>query len=188
MQMNYFFQQLHSFLLLSNNHFLQLLDNQGQIIQSTPFAVDFIMERDPLPPIEMDTGVFMLAVPYPNRSLVLEIERNSETLLEIDLTTTLLHFAIDAIPQAGFVNEPDLKRSALHDEADQIESSIKVGNLFEAVDKLEHSFKPKIIDWLIDNYQTTNVFEYSKQQVLDLVDAIIIKLIPKLYLPLIARE
>ncbi|MEM2111895.1 MAG: hypothetical protein QXX08_08480, partial [Candidatus Bathyarchaeia archaeon] len=161
----------------SSEYLLNLFDNQGQTLQTTPIYVDFVMERDPLHPIQLEIGVFMLTIPYPEKALFLEIVHKGEKLLELDITTTLLHHAVDAIPDFGFVKNPDQRRNALHNKINEINEKIQSGDIESAVNKLQFDVKPKLEMWLIDNYQPEDVFQYSKAEIISLVNEMIERLV-----------
>ena len=158
------------------NYALRFLDGLGGVIQSVSFEPDFVLERDPLLPITTDTGVFMIAAPYPEPVLVMQIQKGEEILLEVDLTSTLLHDAIDAIPNFGFVRNPEQMRNALHNKISEVEEKIRAGDTEGAVNKLQNDIKVHLEMWLLDDYQTENVLQYSKAELLSLVDDMIKRL------------
>jgi hypothetical protein len=173
----------------SGDYSLQLLDAYGNIVHEASFSPWNIVSTQTDPPMSYETEnkTFLLTVPYQKNVQEFRITTNDTVSYSTNVTSRLLHDAIDAIPQAGFVDEPDEKRITLHNEVDEIESKIDSYLFFEAADILEHSFRTKLTTWLIDNYPTSNALEYSKQEILDLVDELVSRLISKLFLPVVGK-
>ena len=158
------------------DHIVQLLDPQGKIIQEISFGVASTLFVDPFPAIESDTGVFAFAIPFPEDVQSLRILRNDVLVVDIVVTTQLLHDAVDAIPDFGFTRNSSQRRIALHNKVDALEAQIRNGAFTGAVNKLQHDIRPTMESWLVDDYQPENVLQYSKAEILDLVDEMVQRL------------
>ena len=160
----------------SGDHTLQLLDPQGNIVQEISFGVASTLFIDPFPAIESDTGVFAFAISYPKDVQSLRILRNDVLVMDVVVTTQLLHDAVDATPDFGFTKNPSQRRNALHNKLDALETQIRNGGITGAVNKLQHDIRPTLDRWLVDDYQPENVLQYSRAEVLALVDEMIQRL------------
>jgi hypothetical protein len=152
------------------------LDTKGNAISEISFSTENLLIADPFPPVTLDTGAFAFAIPYESNAQALLIKRGEEILTEVNITTKLIHDAIDNIPDSGFINKADQSKWVLHRKVDVIETQMKIGNLKGAVQKMENDVKPTINRWLIDNYPVSEVSQYSKDEILDLVNKLILRL------------
>lgn len=158
------------------DHSLQQFDAQGNLIQEISFSVASTIFVNPFPPIELDTGAFAFAIPYPENTQELRILREGVLITDIVVTTQLLRDAVDAIPDFGFDKNPDQRRNTLHNKIDALEEQIRAGAFTGAVNKLQNDIRPSLERWLVGDYQKENVLQYSKEEILALVDEMIERL------------
>lgn len=154
----------------TGDHSLMLLDSNGQVIQETAFVASATQFESPHGPPVDEVGIFTLAVHYPEGSVMLRIARGDQILVEFEVTASLLHSAIDRIPDSGFINNPNQRRNALHNKVDALAHEINAGNYRGAVQKLEHDIGPALERWLVDDYGIENASQYTKPEILHLVE------------------
>ncbi|MFQ6049969.1 MAG: CARDB domain-containing protein, partial [Candidatus Paceibacterales bacterium] len=161
--------------IISGDYSIQISDIDGQTLVNIPFKSFFEMYIDPATGIETGVTGFAFTIPYPEDTSKIQIQYNDETLIEIDPNTKLLHDAVDLIPDYGFVKNPEQRKNALHHKIEAVERMIDRGNFKGAVNKLEHDIKDKIEKWLVD-YQKEEIEQFSKVEIIELVDEIIYRL------------
>lgn len=145
-----------------------LIDVDGNEVASASFDVSFVLHMDPYPIQPGETGVFMLALPYHEDALTIEFQLGDEVITSVDISTALLHDAVASIPDAAFENNPDQRRSALYNKINALRSQIESEAFQGATKKLENDIIPSLEMWLIDDYPTDDVLQYSKGEILDL--------------------
>lgn len=96
-------------------------------------------------------------------------------MTEVTPTTELIHDAIDLIPSYGFIKNAEQRRNALHNKVDAVEKMLKGKNKQGAKNKLENDIKDKLEKWLI-TYEKENVLQYSKEEIIELVNNLIKRL------------
>jgi len=164
--------------VIPGDYSIQILDKNGQIISDTNFDMPFMMNVDPLGYVETDVTGFSFAIPYPEGASKVILKHNEQVLTEIDPNTKLLHDAIDAIPDYGFIKNPKQNRNALQNKVDEVEVKINEGNILDARNKLKFDIRDKLEKWLVNDYQKETPLQYSKTEILNLVDEIINRLNP----------
>lgn len=155
---------------------LQLRDIHGQLVEELSFGVADTLLLDPFLPVRLDVGLFAFSIPYPDNIQNLHILRNDVPVIDIVVTTQLIHDAVDAIPDFGFTENPDQMRKALHNKVSEVDEKIRSGDIEGAVNKLQYDVRKHLEMWLVDDYQPENVLQYSKTGILALVDEMIERL------------
>jgi hypothetical protein len=162
------------------NYSVELLDKNGQIIEKAQFDINFFMLVDPLGEVDIDPTPFIFPVAYPENTLKVKIKHNDKIVAEINPNAKLLHDAINLTPDKGFIDNPEQRKNDLHNKIKEIEDQINEGNITDAKNKLEFDVKDKLEKWLVDNYQKETPFQFSKSELLNIVDNIILRLAPTL--------
>lgn len=162
--------------IIPGDYSIQIVDTDGQILTDIPFYTSFNMYVDPVGIVETDTAGFAFAIPYPENTAAIRIQYNGETLLETNPNSKLLHNAADSIPDYGFINNAEQRRSALHNKIRATEKMIEKNNFKGAINKLKLDIKDKFNKWLITDYQKENPEQLSKDEIIELVDEIIERL------------
>lgn len=67
-----------------------------------------------------------------------------------DLCDSYLSSAIDQIPDAAFANNPEQKRSVLHNKLEAAINAFKAKNANGAYQQIQNDIVPKIQDWVVD--------------------------------------
>ncbi len=153
-----------------------LIDVNGNEVASVSFDVSFVLHMDPYPIQPGDTGVFMLALPYHEDALTIEFQLGNEVLSSVDISTTLLHDAVASIPDAAFVKNPEQRRNATYNKIRALLSQIESGAFQGATKNLENDIISSFENWLIDDYPTADVLQYSKSEILDLAYELLARL------------
>ena len=162
--------------VIPGDYSIQILDTEGQLLTSIPFDASFYMYTEPAGVVETDVTAFAFVIPYPETTSEIQIQYNGEILMEFNPNTKLLHDAVDSMPDYGFINNPEQRRNAFHNKIDAIEKMLEENNINGAVQKLEHDIKDKLEKWLVDSYQVENSLQFTKKEVLDLIEEIIARL------------
>lgn len=152
---------------------IELIGNDGQMLQEVKFDVPFYMNADPFGIVETNSAPFVLSIPYPDNTAKIEIKHNDTTLVQVNPTIKLLDDAVDLIPDSGFKNEPANRRATLHSKIREIEKMLAQNNKKGALQKLQNDIKDKFQKWIKDSYPLDNPLQLSKAEVLDLVNATI---------------
>jgi len=53
---------------------------------------------------------------------------------------------------------------------------VEENNIAGAIQKLEHDIKDKLMKWLVDDYEKENLLQYSKDEIMGLVEKTIERL------------
>jgi|Deesub1362A_J573_1020465.scaffolds.fasta_scaffold00529_3 hypothetical protein len=162
--------------ILPGQYSIQSLDMEGNVVDETSFDAPFYIIGDPYGAIETDISGFAFAIPYPMNTSKIRIMHGTETILELNPNTKLLHDAVDSIPDHGFKHNPRQLRKTLHNKIDEVEIKIEGDEITDAKNKLEHDIKDKLEKWLIDGYQKEDVLQLTKDEVIELVNEIISRL------------
>jgi hypothetical protein len=150
---------------------VQVLDSNGNIIAELPFTVDFNVSTNP--PMTLDTAPFAFAVPYPENSAKVQIVHNEQVLAKVSVSTNLLRDAVESIPDNGFIDNPDQLRNTLLNKVDDFDDYLTAGDLNSASHKLKNDIRKRIVEWLVDGYETQTPREYTKDAILELIDELI---------------
>lgn len=153
-----------------------MLGRYGNIISVFPFYTDFVAYKEPIGQVSTNIAGFGLAVALPEGVVKLQIQQNGIPLIEVDPNIELLQHAIDAVPDHGIVPNHMENRKALHAKVAEIEVKIKAGLYRDAINKLKHDLKDKLMKWLVDGYQVENALQMTKEEVIKLVDETIARL------------
>lgn len=159
---------------LAGDAAVQVLDATGNIVAEVPFTVDFRMLSEP--PITLDAAPFAFSVPYPADAAQVQVVRSGQVLARESVTKKLLRDAVASIPDAGFVKNPSQRRKALENKIDALDHQLATGDRSGAVDKLRNDIRPHLADWLVDGYPTVSPRQYTKTEILGLVDEMIQRL------------
>jgi len=158
--------------ILPGEYSVVFLNKNREIIDETEFTIPFFVFDEPLGAVDVDEVPFVLPIPYPDNTYKVQIRHNEKILTETNPNSKLLHDAVDLIPDHGFINNPEQRRKALHNEIDALEKQMERGDISGARNKLKFDIKDKLEKWLIDDYQK-DTLQYSKDEIIDLVDGLI---------------
>lgn len=86
---------------------------------------------------------------------------------DIPAAGTILHQAIDTIPTSAIENN---RRKTLHNKIDAIERQIKNDNERAAAKKLQNDLRKSIKRWVASDYTLESPEQYTREQVLEVVD------------------
>ena len=149
---------------------VRTLDADGLVVGETMSPIGFAAFTDP--PIESDAAPFTLAIPYPEQVAVVEIVHQGTVIGSVEPRSRLLRDAIEAIPDFGFVRLPEQLRLALLMKANGFENQIEAGKIRGALNHLRFDIRAELDRWLVDDYEKTDILQYSKAEILALVDDI----------------
>jgi hypothetical protein len=153
---------------------IEFVDSTGSIVGSDNFPVSFDISPDyEVPLIHTGISLFAFPVSLPAGLLSVRIRHADKVLNGFDLSSKLLADAVDAIPNRGFTDNADQRRTALKNKVQAIGQMLTVRAFAGATMALKHDLMPKVSKWLIDSYATQSPLEVSKPEVLDLIDEVI---------------
>ncbi len=147
---------------------VQVLDSTGNALTEVGFATDFSV-TDADPPVTLDSAPFALAVPYPPNATSVRIVIAGQVMADINVTTKLLHDAVDSIPDAAYSENPEQRRNALFNKIDALDSQLNSRDLVGARNKLGEDIRKHLDDWLVDGYAVQSPVQYAKSQILALI-------------------
>jgi len=161
--------------IIPGDYSIQILDKNNQVLTNIPFGATFETYTD-VGGVEKGVSGFAFVIPYPENTSKIQIQHNEEILVGLNPNTKLLHDTVDSIPEYGFVNNADQRKNALHNKIDAVEKMLEENNFQGAVYKLEHDIKDKVEKWLVDDYQKESVEQFSKNEIIRLLDEIVQRL------------
>ncbi|MDG6219542.1 MAG: hypothetical protein QCI00_08895, partial [Candidatus Thermoplasmatota archaeon] len=153
----------------SGDYSLKMFDMNEDVISEILFDVQFFVTADSSGTIETDFSGFAFVASYPEETTSISIEHEGETLVKFNPHSKLLHDAVDSIPDEGFAKNPNQRRNTLHNKIDAFEKLLDERSYEEAQLKLEGDIKDKVEKWVVDDYQTDNPLQLSKEEVLALI-------------------
>ena len=141
------------------------------------FAIDLSAFDQPL--ATLPSAPFAFSIPFPPRAAQVEVvDENGGILALADITSKLLRDAVSALPSSAFVRNPSQMSVALLNKIAAFESQIRAGALLGARQKLTNDIRRDIAAGLLDNYQLQNEQQYTKLELLALVDELAARLLP----------
>lgn len=159
--------------LLANDISIRLIDKEGQTIEKFSFPVNFEVHADPFGIIEIGGAPFVRTLPFPPSTRKIEIQYQDQQAIEFNPTIKLLHDAIDLIPDAGFINDPVQRRKIFHNKIDSLNKMIDNNEFIGAKNKLESDIEDKLKKWLIVEYEIEDPLQFSREEIIELVNTII---------------
>ena len=148
---------------------LQLIDGKGNILFSLSFPFDVTVFDGPA----VNAAPFGFSIPYVPGSLQLQIVRAGNTLARSMVATNLLVEAVVSIPDAGFDQNASQRRNALLNKISAFDAQLSAGATKGAENNLQNDIRKSLQDWLIDGYAVSSPLQYTKSQILALVDELI---------------
>jgi len=154
---------------------IRVLDGTEHTLASLTLPVSFTMNVERLGSVPTDTVPILATIPYPETAATVEIAHGTQLLVRVSPTIKVLHDAIDAIPDLGFVQNPVQTRRALHNKIDALEKMLNTRATNGALQALLHDLRATALTWLIDGYVTTTPLELSKPEIIAVIDAMVIR-------------
>lgn len=149
---------------------IEMRDELGSLVSGIPFELHFILDTDPLGPIETDTTVFSHAVPYPlGVASIAIIDPDGTVLAEVDPAIQILNESIDRIPDACFVNDPTQQRASLKTQVMELESLLEDRKTSEAHGEIENDLR-NIVENELNDCEVVDPLETSKGDLTGILD------------------
>jgi hypothetical protein len=153
---------------------VRAVDTGGTVVAEVPFTLDFRVFIDTARIV--DTAPFGFAVPYPPTAAYVQVVHAGRVLVQVNITSKLLHDAVASIPDAGFREEPAEHRKELFNKIDALDKKLAKKDFNEARDILHDEIREELLEELINGYPTQSPLELSKDQLLSLVDELVQRL------------
>jgi hypothetical protein len=153
---------------------IRVLDVKGNALTQLSFPFDFRAFIDP--PITLAEAPFAFSLPDVPNGVTIQVLRSGSVLASVNIASKLLVDAIRSIPNSGFDQNPDQRRNALLNKIGAFDAQLSSKNLTGAVNKLTNDIKKALQDWLVDAYLVQSPLQYTKTQLISLVDELIQRL------------
>lgn len=149
---------------------LQLIDNDGSVLTTTPFGVNFTANVEPFGEIPTDFAGISLSIPYPQETaLVKVVAPDGSTVFEIDPIIKVLRDAIDEIPDQCFVNDLNQKQTLLSNVS-VLEQQLTSGDVTEAIQIMENDFRMDVEQEVLANCNDEDALATTKEALLALIN------------------
>jgi len=158
----------------TGNMAIQVLDGNGGLLHEVRFQEDFTVFTDP--PTTTDVAPFGFAISYPPTAAQVQIVRAGQVLVQVNVTTKLLHDAVATIPDAGFREDPAERRKELFKKIDALDKKLAKQDFSEAREILHDEIREEILEKLVNGYPTQSPDQLTKDQILSLVDELVQRL------------
>lgn len=151
---------------------LELLDTEDNILidRNVPDTLELTFQNG----TRMKEGVVMATLPFPEETEVL-VAKHDGVETRINPIERSVRDAINAIPDAGFINRPEQRREALFNKLDAIDRQMEQEKFRAAKRKMKRDIRDKLERWLRQNYDSA-ANQPTKQDMLNLVDDMIFRL------------
>jgi hypothetical protein len=158
---------------------VSVLDASGQILSSVSVTARFELNVEPIGPQPTDEVPLFVTVPYTPTAATITVLRNSQTVLRFNIASKLLVDAVASIPDDGFEKNATERRNSLLEKIGALDAQLAAGALNGALEKLRNDIRGHLDEWLIDGYLVSSPLEYTKVEVISLVDELIGRLANK---------
>lgn len=158
----------------AGDYAIQVLDFLGNELYALQFDAQFILLTHP--PVETDIAPFGFAIPFPGDAAIVQVSKNGVVLGEAHTTSKLLSDVVALIPDDGFLKNPSQRRNALLNKIEALDGQLAAGDLNGALGKLENDVRKHVDRWLLDEYLVSSPLEYTKSEILELIDELLERL------------
>jgi len=148
-------------------------DHAGNVVAQLTFPVVFTALDST---VVFDPAPFGFSVPYPPNATTVEFVRSGQVLARFSPTTKLLADAVLSIPDSGFDQNSAERRNALLNKIGALDGQLAAGDLVGARNNLQNDIEKHLDDWLVDGYATETPLQYTKPQIVALVNELIQRL------------
>jgi hypothetical protein len=154
---------------------VQMLDGNGLVLSAAAFTPDSQEYTDPRR--STDIAPFLFSFEYPASGAQVRIIHENAILSTLNIATGLLYNAIKLLPDNAFNQTSLERRKALLNKIGAFDAQLSAGATQGAKNSLQNDIRKSLQDWLLDNYAVSSSLQYTKAQILDLVDELIQRLI-----------
>jgi hypothetical protein len=161
----------------AGGHSIRALDVRHNVLAELPFTLDFrVFDEPEMEPLS--EAPFAFALPFGPGVVSVEIVDNTGRVLgQKSVLDTLLAAAIAALPDAAFDSNPPQRRSALLNKVTAFGTQVTAGNFVGARNRLVNDIRKDIASWILDSYTVSSPRQYTKVQLLGLVDELAARLL-----------
>jgi len=153
------------------DHAVRILDGSGQVVSEVAFAVEFERNVESLGILPVDRVPLLVALTYPSDAATVQILSGSQTIASFSPSVRTLHTAVDAIPEDGFPDDAHVRRQSLHRQIDALQQLLDRGRARDAASLLALRIRPRILQWVLEEYEVAIPTQLTRAQVLAAVDA-----------------
>jgi hypothetical protein len=146
-----------------------VLDASDRVLYELPFGADRAAGASADMP-------FAFALPFAPGAETVELTMDGVVRGAFAVAPRLLRDAVSAVPAHGFKWPGSLLRRELLREVHDFEEQLARGARSLALLTLHREIRRHVAEWLVAGYATRSPLEYTKAQVLELIDELIIRI------------
>jgi len=161
--------------IIPGNYSIRFIDIHEKELLNISFDAPYEIIAEPIGQVPIDFAPFRFALEYPMLTSKVVLIHHDTILIEFNPITRLLNDTVNLIPNQGFNSNPEEKKKKLLDQIKELEFLINEENFVDAENKL-NEIKLNCNDWIIDDYQQESPLEPTKSDLIQLIDAHIIRL------------
>jgi hypothetical protein len=159
----------------SSDYAVRVLDGAGVVISTVGFTPDFNMDEQPAGIQSSNLAPFVLSLGYPSGAAQIQIAHGNTVLTGMNIASGLLYNVIKMLPDAAF-DVPSQRRNALLNKIAALDAQLSAGAIQGARNSLQNDLENSLQNWLVDGYTVQNPLEYTKDQIIALVNELIQRL------------
>jgi len=149
---------------------VRIVTRTGTIISSVSF--DSQAQPTDVPSFRGDIP-FVASLPFPAGTFRVQVLIAGTVMAETNVSTKLLRDAVNSIPDSGFDQNPSQRRNALLEKVTALDEQLSADAIQGARNKLQNDILKALQDWLRDSYAVRSPLQYTKPQILSLVNELI---------------
>ena len=161
----------------------RLLDLHGTLLWQMEFSLNptILQGEGESPPSYVPVDVFIARrLPDLPDAFWLEVARECQALARLSIPDMLPRTAVLGIPDSGFTQHPAEQRQALLSQIAMLEQHLAAADVLAAWRELNDTIRPSLVQWLVDGYPVTWAPEFTKPEVLEVVDFVLDRLLSRL--------
>lgn len=152
----------------------RLLDADRRVLHEETFPIEFKAISDS-GLVELDQQSVAMRLPYPSGTAHFQFLKGDVVLAEFNPQALTLRNGVEDIADRGFAERPKERRKALLQKVAAFEKMLTQKNNRGALEKLRNDLRPHVEQWIVE-YQEQDPMEFTKEELLTLIDRIIARL------------
>ncbi len=153
---------------------VELISESGAVISTIQQDVQFMIETttDVSSSLSAVNEVpIAVSIPYSENLAEVRVLWQGQVVYTLKPDSNLLREAVQGIPSFAYRTAADQRKRHLLQDISIFEGLILKNNYSAALGLLS-AIRNKISNWLLDDYQRTNTYEYEKSEILTIIDAV----------------
>jgi hypothetical protein len=161
---------------MPGNYMIRSVDVTGQTVSELSMPVEFVLHADPVGVFPRDTVPLIVTIPYLPRASSIAILNNGQVVGQVQIASKLLADAVMSIPDGGFTMNASQRRGALLNKIAAFDTQLATQAIRGASNNLQNDIRKSLQDWLLDGYAVPSPLQYTKIEILSLVDDLLMRL------------